>query len=593
MPEASEEREQVLLAVPHNARTRQSVIENMGLARVLAEQVDEAAWMEHLGRLQEALSSGTWSAERGSMRVTRMPTVGVGNGRNVEIEGVTLDLAGEYIDVASDGKLSIVMAEEEGRARLKALNGIEDAGFLAFLGGSRLYLYANDDSEWTIDVRELAEHMRTFAAWLTRPDRREYLRRGIRNRMAQGSGVPSEKPWTEERQKKFADFFTGVRKNLKVEDKPFQHLPILPRKTLSSRTWGIEIEAVNIEMVQTPEYWELKSDGSLRGLSHSSQPSRTKPAPEAVQSSFDHPVPSTEHYSDDCPSVTPNVTGDYDRCNCGNWDDWDAYEEASREWRRNNPTVAYSGRETRTGEWNSPVLRSYHSRGLKYLTDQLEERNTNDSAGIHVHVGAKDMTIDQAIQLSVMYAAIEPLFEQEYMRGENRHYCKPMGVEELAGRFKTGKAVKKAILSDPSRKGSPPMARDMSFSARYWAVNLASLQSHNTVEFRSMGPVYNYEHLIRWAYLCREMVNVAIAGVPQREWAKVKTMKDLVVLFSKYGKETPTPEWVKKEQPKKEEDVIKGLGFENRLKATAQPLTPGHSALLVNDDYTAKQTKMT
>jgi hypothetical protein len=73
---------------------------------------------------------------------------------------------------------------------------------------------------------------------------------------------------------------------------------------------------------------------------------------------------------------------------------------------------------------------------------------------------------------------------------------------------------------------------------RYHSVNLQSLSSHTTIEFRAMGPVYEYEYLIRWAYFVREMVNVAKANVPVKRWTSVKTFADVIAIFAEYGKET-------------------------------------------------------
>lgn len=72
---------------------------------------------------------------------------------------------------------------------------------------------------------------------------------------------------------------------------------------------------------------------------------------------------------------------------------------------------------------------------------------------------------------------------------------------------------------------------------RYVTLNLQSLNRHGTVEFRAMGPVYDYDYLVRWAMFCREMVNIAKAGVTAKEWNSVNSWADLTALFAKYGKE--------------------------------------------------------
>jgi hypothetical protein len=107
-----------------------------------------------------------------------------------------------------------------------------------------------------------------------------------------------------------------------------------------------------------------------------------------------------------------------------------------------------------------------------------------------------------------------------------------------------------------------------------------------------MGPKYDYEHLIRWAYFCREMVNLAKADVPQKVWTGIRTIEDLIVTFSKYGKETPTPEWAADEPVEDAtEQVVAVLGIENRRVPNVTHLVPNDvSSLEVYfDDYTAAE----
>jgi len=86
-------------------------------------------------------------------------------------------------------------------------------------------------------------------------------------------------------------------------------------------------------------------------------------------------------------------------------------------------------------------------------------------------------------------------------------------------------------------------------------------------------------------------VNIAKANVPQSAWSKVRTIEDLVSLFAKYGKETPTPAWAATEIAT-DADIMEALGSENRRLPQWTRLNPDNrlSPLLVNDDYSAAQT---
>src|SRR5690606_22483607 len=67
--------------------------------------------------------------------------------------------------------------------------------------------------------------------------------------------------------------------------------------------------------------------------------------------------------------------------------------------------------------------------------------------------------------------------------------------------------------------------------------NTHSLSTHGTLEFRAMGPVYEYDYLIRWAMLCRELVNSVANGATTKDFAKIKSWDDLVMFIAKFGKE--------------------------------------------------------
>ena len=584
-----------IIRVPHTENSRIDLFHNLDMSRLLMQGLDEENWNRHLTDLRSMCEDIPWTVRRGSFALDSYPTSTLG-GRNVRLQSVPLSVAQQFTETASNSRVMLAPLtenEQENRFRLRTISDLEDAAWRLYSGDAH-YMYADlEGSQLTIGLRALSGLMGDFSQFMQSDTRRRFIRTAIQARMAESTQSRSVKPredkeWNLERIEKFQQFLNKVSANLVVEENPFLNLPILPHKTLSSRTWGIEIEAVHINGVQTPEFWELKGDGSLRDLSNLSEPSRTMPEtvaevgtanPEPVR--LVQPTPPTGDHTDDCPIwEDTDEDGEYveNDCQCGYETLYEEYIQLYQAWAaQNGGSRGNNAARTQTGEWNSPVLRSFHSRGLKYLTGELEPRRTNDTAGVHVHVGAGDLTPEQAVQLTIIYTALEPLFESAYYRGNTRRYCQKVDSGELVNRFNQMRKVKKA-----GQKAS-----DMRFGSRYWTVNLASLAQHKTVEFRSMGAVYNYEHLVRWAYFCREMVNIAKANVPQSAWSKVKTMKDLVTLFSKYGKETPTPEWAEAEEA---EDVLEKLGSENRRVPHTQGLTPGSRTRLVYDDYTSAET---
>jgi hypothetical protein len=171
-------------------------------------------------------------------------------------------------------------------------------------------------------------------------------------------------------------------------------------------------------------------------------------------------------------------------------------------------------------EFVSPILHSFHSKGLEFLTDEMTDRPQNDSAGLHVHVEASDLSAPQLGAIVFGYQIIEPIIKAAYQRSKWQ-YCNLRTNYDVLRLFK-------ALSADEGAD----------YGTRYTTLNLQSLEEHGTIEFRAMGPVYEYEYLIRWASFCREMVNTAKNGAKAKDYQKVVDEASLRALFIKFGNET-------------------------------------------------------
>lgn len=277
---------------------------------------------------------------------------------------------------------------------------------------------------------------------------------------------------------------------LSVAGSQWDLIPMKTQGLAASRTWGIEIETVRADQTSRPPGWDSKYDGSL---------------PDG---------------------------GSCD-CSCDSCYDDDHCEDVDSDCYRNNSS------ESR--EFVSPILHSFNSAGLRQIcTDLGTDPNENPAAGIHVHVGASDLTVSDVSRLLLNYSAVERFITPLLYRRE-RNYCRPTSTENLRwwlakvrehGRLHPDSAPTPA---DVISNASPP-------DGRYVDVNLQSLTVHGTVEFRAMGPWYDYTHLTRWAWFAREMVNVSKLGIDQSEWTSCKNVADVVALLRKYGTELPSNE---------------------------------------------------
>lgn len=273
--------------------------------------------------------------------------------------------------------------------------------------------------------------------------------------------------------------------NVTTTAEQFAQIPLQPEGTVSSRTWGIEVETVRAQFTSRPVGWEAVHDGSL------------------------------------------NETGGTCDCSCDSCYD-DSHCDVTDD-------ECYYSQEGESQEFVSPVLSHFNSNGLRQLCNDLPDDEDDTSPGIHVHVGAGDLTVTDVARLLYSYSVIAPLLQPLYHR-KTYGYCNEMASNNIA--WWLGAARKHM-----TKTGSVPSPADICESqpaSRYQDVNVHALYKHGTVEFRAMGPYYNYDHLVRWAWMVRELVTVSKLGIEQREWSRCRSLTDVINLLRKYGSEIPS-----------------------------------------------------
>jgi hypothetical protein len=293
----------------------------------------------------------------------------------------------------------------------------------------------------------------------------------------------------------FTNYWSGMKQRIAENyvdkdeaNSSFASIPLLPAGTESSRTWGIEIETVRADVVSRPKGWDRRYDGSLEPM-----------------------------YEDACDCECDDCC-EYDS-HCGYGDCTDS--------------------EDTCAEYVSPVLSSFNSAGVASICDDLANTASNSTPGIHIHVGAGDLSVIDISRLCVAYSAVSP-FVWQIVEREYTGYCKDITSDNLAFWLADARDVVKrhGLLSASNTTSLMPRYRqDYQPDDRYHDLNLKSLAAHGTVEFRAMGPVYKYDHLVRWAWFCREMVNVSKLDLPQSTWTSVKSMADVIRILRTYGSE--------------------------------------------------------
>lgn len=304
------------------------------------------------------------------------------------------------------------------------------------------------------------------------------------------------KPRRVVKQGNFEDFFIKQQDRVASSDNVIELLPTVPALLDSTRTWGIEIEVAGSRGIATPYRWVATEDGSLR-------------------SAYDS-------YDGNC------------ECECDYCAEWNEHDCGRDECEIGN-------RDADCREFVSPILSGMYERGITEICDGARFEPQNATAGIHVHVGADNLTPKQIGGLVYAYGILEQMLETSYHR-EEREYCEGLDAESVREVLKRARSVRSK--------------EEMGVLDRYTTVNVQALSKHGTVEFRAMGPVYEAEYLHKWALFCREMVNVAASNAPIKVWSKVKTFADVIQIFRDYGSEVNAIEALEKSKAEKVEAPV-------------------------------------
>lgn len=265
----------------------------------------------------------------------------------------------------------------------------------------------------------------------------------------------------------------------------FGSVPINPAGSKASRSWGIEVETVQANLTSRPRGWDQRYDGSLESLSS---------------------------YGD--------CRYDYCECGCDDCNDGehsDCYSDSD---------------EGGCAEFVSPILHHFNSDGLRQLCSDIGDAECNTSPGIHVHVDAADLSTHDVARLVRIYSLISP-FLIPYTKRQVFGYCKDISTNNIAHWLSVARDSQRG-----SSKLSVAQAVQSQADDRYRDINLQAYNAHGTIEFRAMGPVYDYKHLVRWAWLCRELVNISKLDVPDTLWRNVTSMSDILNIVYEYGSET-------------------------------------------------------
>lgn len=147
----------------------------------------------------------------------------------------------------------------------------------------------------------------------------------------------------------------------------------------------------------------------------------------------------------------------------------------------------------------------------------------NKSTGLHVHIGAAKLTVEQYINVFVNYQMMESVidtFMAESRRGNNGFYCRTLQGKNLSD-CKSISDVFKVLRT-------VRVVRNKTYDeTRYHKVNPYSYHRHKTIEFRQHQGSTDYTKIKMWVTFCAKLV---VWSMDNRMTAPISSIDDIPFL---------------------------------------------------------------
>lgn len=176
--------------------------------------------------------------------------------------------------------------------------------------------------------------------------------------------------------------------------------------------------------------------------------------------------------------------------------------EGYNHYTRSTWKCVHDGSVANGGEIVSPILRG--EEGIATLKTVLRTLSAGSfrisrDCGIHVHVGARDLSVDQIRTIVKRYAHNESVIDSMMPRSRresNNTYCQSLSgvVGGRMDRASSNEALQSAMNYD-----------------RYFKVNLMSIARHGTIEFRQHSGSLNASKVSNWVKFCLNFVETTIS----------------------------------------------------------------------------------
>jgi len=199
------------------------------------------------------------------------------------------------------------------------------------------------------------------------------------------------------------------------------------------------------------------------------------------------------------------------------------FEKKLRDW---NIVQDHSLRQG-GAEFVSRVLNPEHvSTALRLALAQVTENKlvVNKRCGVHVHVNASDLTLEEFWCWLTLYMILEPYIFNHFAKGrEENHFCLPImyndwfvySMEQAACALLQG--IEFSEKQPTSVGGNINTARALFKCSKYSSVNLSCFSKFGSIEFRQMAGTKSKKRLQEWVDFLIQLRQEAITYASQNE----------------------------------------------------------------------------
>lgn len=196
---------------------------------------------------------------------------------------------------------------------------------------------------------------------------------------------------------------------------------------------------------------------------------------------------------------------------------WRLTEDGSINYEPDADPTDYVSDQFYDYELVSPILDTTNPEDIKTvrriaLALQALGCRVNPTCGFHVHVDASELTVEDVKRVFRRYEEFEDKIDKMFTpnrRGDVNEFCQALGY---------------LIWNPEAETKEELIPRRSSYSAdnyRYFKVNLQSLHTHGTIEFRQHQGTINSQTIINWVLFVTQFVEASKAKQPKKH-KKVK-----------------------------------------------------------------------